>query len=521
MRVRTRLLWALPLALLAASTGPAPTAFAGVFSWTEAADGRWDDPSSWGSTSYPRFLWDFASFGIDGEFTVDATDASRVTPVAVTTVRAGHVRLLAHPLFRSVLVIGDTGVPASLSILFGGVSASGAHTVGPDGTLTLFPAVQWSSSAGGSFGFVIEPGGVLAGTDAAIDGQTLRNRGTVSPGLGPGDPGRLIIGAQTPGSYDQHASGILEIDLDGAAPGIGHDQLVVAAASQPVRLDGALVVHLAPGYIPDSGDRYEVLIAPEITGVFADVTFPEHPGLTFTLVYAVNTVSIEVEGDTAIEVAVDIQPGSETNPVNAGKRGVTPAAILGGESLDVSAVDPASITLEGVSPLRHAIEDAAGPGSDGPDGFPDLVLKFDTPELVAALEPVSDGEIRDLALTGMLYDGRAIEGSESVLLMVPGKGKGPKSGGVSVGLEDAPRLWSASAPGDAQQTVRFTLSRGGTVTLEVYAVTGRRLERIDTALRSAGTHSLTWSPQGVASGVYFYRLEAPEAVFTRRFLLLR
>ena len=53
-----------------------------------------------------------------------------------------------------------------------------------------------------------------------------------------------------------------------------------------------------------------------------------------------------------IEVPVDIKPTSCPNPLNPKSNGVVPVAILGTADFDVSQIDPASILLEGVAPLR-------------------------------------------------------------------------------------------------------------------------------------------------------------------------
>jgi hypothetical protein len=53
-----------------------------------------------------------------------------------------------------------------------------------------------------------------------------------------------------------------------------------------------------------------------------------------------------------LAVEFDIKPQSCPNPFNTKSQGVLPAAILGTEGFDVSMVDPASLLLEGVAPLR-------------------------------------------------------------------------------------------------------------------------------------------------------------------------
>jgi len=134
-----------------------------------------------------------------------------------------------------------------------------------------------------------------------------------------------------------------------------------------------------------------------------------------------------------IEVPVDVHPTSCRNPFNVGKGGVTPVAILGTADFDVTQVDPASVVLAEVAPLRWAYEDVATPfepfigrvdpfdcTTEGPDGFMDLTLKFDSKELAAALGNVVDGEVLVLSLTGNLmeeFGGTPIIGEDVIVIL--------------------------------------------------------------------------------------------------------
>ena len=123
-----------------------------------------------------------------------------------------------------------------------------------------------------------------------------------------------------------------------------------------------------------------------------------------------------------IEVYVDIKPMSWPNPLNVKSKGVLPVAILGTEDFDVSQIDPATVRLEGVAPLRWALEDV-GTASDplaGPDGIMDLSLKFDRQEIVSELGAVNDGDNVALNLTGNLkveFGGTPISGQDVVLII--------------------------------------------------------------------------------------------------------
>ena len=131
-------------------------------------------------------------------------------------------------------------------------------------------------------------------------------------------------------------------------------------------------------------------------------------------------------------VPLDIKPTSCPNPLNVTAKGVLPVAILGTDEIDVSMIDPATVMLEGVAPLRWAWEDVATPFAgwdeeksdcwmdcteDGPDGYMDLTLKFNTQEVIAALGDVNDGDCMVLTLTGNYMDGRAIAGDDVVLIL--------------------------------------------------------------------------------------------------------
>jgi hypothetical protein len=57
-----------------------------------------------------------------------------------------------------------------------------------------------------------------------------------------------------------------------------------------------------------------------------------------------------------VPVAVDVKPTSCPNPLNLTSNGLVPVAILGTADLDVTTIDPASIRLHGLAPVRSARE---------------------------------------------------------------------------------------------------------------------------------------------------------------------
>ncbi|MBM2841882.1 MAG: hypothetical protein HW412_2410, partial [Bacteroidetes bacterium] len=69
--------------------------------------------------------------------------------------------------------------------------------------------------------------------------------------------------------------------------------------------------------------------------------------------------------------------------------------------------------------------------------------------------------------------------------------------------------------------VRYQIPINSRVSLKVFDILGREVATLVSEAKQPGTHSVQWDASGVASGVYFYRLQAGDFVQTRKLLLLR
>ena len=151
-----------------------------------------------------------------------------------------------------------------------------------------------------------------------------------------------------------------------------------------------------------------------------------------------------------IPVALDVHPTSCPNPLNVGKAGVVPMAVLGTDEFDVTQIDPATVRVVNlidpensdlhVAPLRWALEDVATPfepllgkedcvadcwgwmcDEDYPgDGYMDLTFKFRAREITAALGEVADGDCLVLRFIGNLqedYGGTPFVGEDVVWII--------------------------------------------------------------------------------------------------------
>jgi hypothetical protein len=80
-------------------------------------------------------------------------------------------------------------------------------------------------------------------------------------------------------------------------------------------------------------------------------------------------------------------------------------------------------------------------------------------------------------------------------------------------------------PFNPTTTIRFDLAQAGRVELRVFDVAGRLVRTLASGVHEPGRHTMVWNGldtggRRVASGVYFYRLDAPEFVATRKLVLL-
>lgn len=75
-------------------------------------------------------------------------------------------------------------------------------------------------------------------------------------------------------------------------------------------------------------------------------------------------------------------------------------------------------------------------------------------------------------------------------------------------------------------TIEYSLPTQSHVLVEVFNIVGNKVQTLVDETQSAGIHSTSWdgndlNGQPVASGIYFYRLQAGEFSQTRRMLLLK
>jgi hypothetical protein len=130
-----------------------------------------------------------------------------------------------------------------------------------------------------------------------------------------------------------------------------------------------------------------------------------------------------------LPVPLDILPGLCPNFVDIRSGDLLTVAVAGMEDFNATSVDPTSVRLEGVPPIRWAVGDVTTPylpmlgkqGArdcirSGPDGNPDLVLYF-PPRFANAGRPIGGSDdMLVFELRGRILNGPPIRGEDVVLM---------------------------------------------------------------------------------------------------------
>ena len=185
-----------------------------------------------------------------------------------------------------VLVDGRPRLGADID-LFGTLTTADEHVevILASGGLNVF---RQSAAVTGPGDVVVQSGTSLLLDDGFDEWMRLVNHGTLQPGLGVGDA-RVWV-------YTQDATGSLEVEIGGLAPGSDHDRLRTLGS---ITLDGGLTVQLVNGFVPTPGDSFTVMSSSfgTVNGTWnaADIHLPSLPaGSAWTVDYDIKTVTLSV-----------------------------------------------------------------------------------------------------------------------------------------------------------------------------------------------------------------------------------
>ncbi|WP_426573451.1 pentapeptide repeat-containing protein [Aquihabitans sp. McL0605] len=222
---------------------------------------------------------------------------------------------------------------------------------------------------------------------------------TIAPGV-PADGGTGTL--TVTGDLSASTGTTLAIDIAGASPGTGHDQLAIGGTAGLAAI--GLTTDLVDGYVPAAGDAVQAVSAGTVTGTFASAELPAGDDPFWQLDYASTTATLRAVHPNRAPVAtadvVAIKEDTAPNPVFAD--------VLGNDT-DPDG-DALTVTNPGTHTLSHGILVLNANGSYA------FVLD-DTNSEVNAL---NDGEHLTDAFTYHVSDGHGGTDSTTVTVTING-----------------------------------------------------------------------------------------------------
>jgi subtilisin-like proprotein convertase family protein len=123
------------------------------------------------------------------------------------------------------------------------------------------------------------------------------------------------------------------------------------------------------------------------------------------------------------------------------------------------------------------------------------------------IRDVAGGDVGRLYVWGLQFNNQLITGAEESAMGV---------------LPEQPRLLqNYPNPFNPRTVVRYQLSVASPVRLAVYDLLGREVAVLVDERKDAGSYNVSFDASGLASGVYFYRIQAGDFIQTRRMILLK
>ena len=94
-----------------------------------------------------------------------------------------------------------------------------------------------------------------------------------------------------------------------------------------------------------------------------------------------------------------------------------------------------------------------------------------------------------------------------------------------VAVEEAPTAFAVAQnspnPFNPSTTISFTIADAGNVSIDIFNVSGQKVNTIANEFMSAGSHSVTWDASGFSADVYFYTVKSGDNTKTLKMTLLK
>lgn len=137
---------------------------------------------------------------------------------------------------------------------------------------------------------------------------------------------------------------------------------------------------------------------------------------------------------------------------------------------------------------------------------------------ITVLAPLFTLAVTPFFTTILTHDGVAGTGPASAVVRV---GVAPAAGAAAPAKTSSFELDNEPNPFNPRTTIAYSLPQAQQVRLSVYDVLGREVRRLVDGDQAAGRHEVVFEADTLPSGTYFYRIETPSGVQTRKLVLLK
>jgi hypothetical protein len=335
-----------------------------------------------------------------------------VDPVSAETISLGELGSGGSDYAPGNLLGMDSYGP----LLF--AAQNGDYWSGADRLVTIDPTVVAMGGVGpfgNCTGGPVDPERQQCSIEG-MDALAFDGAGTLYGAIGsahewwPDWPSGSPVPAGTPGLYKiDPASGAASCDTWPFPSCFFYVPIVDATGTPPA--GGVVSLQFACGGTLYGGTGHgRLLTIDPVTGRFAYVGSTSATGGSPLLDLAFQQSSCLAP--PAIEVSVDIKPGSTLNPINLSSNGLVPVAILTTESFDATSVDPSTVCFgDDDSPSQRDCTEGHGMGhveDVNGDGRSDLLLHYEVSQ--TGIDPGDS----TACLSGKTFAGVNIEGCDSI-----------------------------------------------------------------------------------------------------------
>lgn len=159
-------------------------------------------------------------------------------------------------------------------------------------------------------------------------------------------------------------------------------------------------------------------------------------------------------------------------------------------------------------------------------------IEFLLRDLIIQMLPLFDTSMQQVVVSGMFLDGTVFSGKDSIIVIGRNsstlEGKYLKPEGfdeISSVSEPLPTTFTLNQnypnPFNPTTEISFNLPNAANIKLEIFNIMGQRITTLVDKNHEAGNYSVQWDASCVASGVYFYRLQAEDLIATKKMVLLK